>query len=212
MHITKNTYITKNSVWLDNQLLFSQDDTFAYQEFFKSAFKTLCAPYPKFYKMDSLSKLGFLVTEILLKDTDLLLRYAKEDIGLVFLNSSSTIITDTEHQQSINDRSNYFPSPAVFVYTLPNIMLGEICIKNGFFGENALLITEKFDATTLHTQIKLLTESCHIQACVAGWAEINEHHFEAFTMLIEPDDKAGNSKEKCTFAVENIQKLYTRKQ
>ena len=51
-----------------------------------------------------------------------------------------------------------------------------------------------------------------IQACVAGWAEINEHHFEAFTMLIEPDDMAGNSKEKCTFAVENIQKLYTRKQ
>lgn len=211
MHITKTTYISRNTIWQDNRIIHQQDETVSYQDFVKAAFKLLCAPYPKFYKMDSMSKLGYLATDILLKDTDLLSRYAKEEIGLVFLNSSSTIITDTEHQQSINDRSNYFPSPAVFVYTLPNIMLGEICIKNGFFGENALLISEKFDAATLHTQVKLLAEAGQIQACIAGWTEINEHHFEAFSMLIEPDDKAENSKEKCTFDVENIQKLYTRK-
>jgi len=210
MQITKTTYISKNTVWLNNELLYSQDDTVGYQDFIKASFKFLCTPYPKFYKMDIMSKLGYLATDILLKDMDLLSKYAKEDIGLVFLNSSSSIITDKEHQQTISDRNNYFPSPAVFVYTLPNIMLGEICIKNGFFGENALLISEKFDAEVLFTQIKLLSETRQLQACIAGWVETNENHFEAFTMLIEPNDKVEGSKEKCTFDVENIQKLYKR--
>ena len=70
MQITKTTYISKNTVWLNNELLYSQDDTVGYQDFIKASFKLLCTPYPKFYKMDIMSKLGYLATDILLKDMD----------------------------------------------------------------------------------------------------------------------------------------------
>ena len=39
--------------------------------------------YPKFYKMDNLSKLGFLAAEILLKGTDHEKKYGGIEIGMV---------------------------------------------------------------------------------------------------------------------------------
>lgn len=210
MYISKTTHISQNQVWCDDQLVFKQETDGNFQEFIKSAFKQLCTPYPKFYKMDSLSKLAFVASEVLLKDTALLSKYAKEDIGLVFLNSSSTINTDRDHQKSISDRNNYFPSPAIFVYTLPNIMLGELCIKNGFFGENTLLISEKFDAELLHRQVELLLGNKRLQACIAGWAEINDNNYEAFTMLVETDINVDNPKENRNFVPSNILRLYNR--
>src|SRR5215203_1457166 len=106
--------------------------------FLKELYKLLKCDYPKFYKMDNLSKLAFIASESLLKDKKL--TYASEDIALVFSNSSASLDTDIHYFNSVNDKNNYFPSPAVFVYTLPNIMVGEICIRNQFMGENAFFI------------------------------------------------------------------------
>jgi len=210
MLITKTTHITQKEVRCDDQPVFRQETEGNFQDFIKSAFKMVCTPYPKFYKMDSLCKLAFVASEVLLKDTDLLSKYAKEDIGLVFMNRSSTINTDRDHQNTISDRSNYFPSPAIFVYTLPNIMLGEICIKNGFLGENALLACEKFDAELLCRQVDLLYESQRLKACIAGWVDVNDNDYEAFIMLVEPDSGIANSKKSCNFAAPNIEELINR--
>jgi len=210
MLITKTTHISHNKVWLNDQVVYQQEPESNFQDFIKPAFKELCTPYPKFYKMDSLSKLAYVASEVLLKDTDLLSKYSKEEIGLVFLNSTSTINTDREHQKSVSGRANYFPSPAIFVYTLPNIMLGEICIKNGFFGENLLLVSEKFDAEMLHRQVKQLHESQRLQACITGWVDIDEDNYQAFIMLAESDSIVDNSKEFCTFDVATIEKLFNR--
>jgi len=210
MLITKTTRITQNKVWCDDQIVYQQDTESNFQDFIKPAFKELCTPYPKFYKMDSLSKLAFVASEVLLKDTNLLSKYSKEEIGFVFLNSASTINTDREHQKSISDRTNYFPSPAIFVYTLPNIMLGEICIKNGFFGENLLLISEKFDTEMIYRQVELLYENQRLQACITGWVDIDDDNFNAFIMLAESDSIVDNSKDFCTFDVSTIEKLFNR--
>lgn len=210
MLITKTTHITQNKVRCNDQIVYQQDTESNFQDFIKPAFKQLCTPYPKFYKMDSLSKLAYVASEVLLKDTDLLSKYAKEEIGLVFLNSASTINTDREHQKTISDRTNYFPSPAVFVYTLPNIMLGEICIKNGFFGENILLISEKFDAAMLYRQVELLFENNRLQACLTGWIDIDDNNYDAFTILAESDSVVDNSKDFCTFEASTIDKLFNR--
>jgi hypothetical protein len=59
--------------------------------------------------------------------------------ALVFANRSSSLDTDFKYQESINSQENYFPSPAVFVYTLPNICVGEISIKHKMQTENAFL-------------------------------------------------------------------------
>jgi len=210
MLITKTTHITHNKVWCNDQIVYQQDTESNFQDFIKPAFKQLCTPYPKFYKMDSLSKLAYVASEVLLKDTDLLSKYPKEEIGLVFLNSASTLNTDRDHQKTINDRTNYFPSPAIFVYTLPNIMLGEICIKNGFFGENLLLISEKFDAGMIYRQVKMLFENQRLQACLTGWIDVDEENYNAFIMLAESDSKVDNSKDFCTFDAATIDKLFNR--
>ncbi len=214
MYITKSACISQNTVWCNDQIVYQleylQEVDSVFQHFIKSVFKLICTPYPKFYKMDNLSKLAFVASEVLLKDTELLSKYAKEDIGLVFMNSSSTINTDRDHQKTISDRSNYFPSPAIFVYTLPNIMLGEICIKNGFFGENALIVSEKFDAELLCRQVELLCENQRLKACIAGWLDVNDNNYEAFIMLVEPDSSVDNSKKCINFAAPNIEELINR--
>ncbi|MCK9611884.1 MAG: hypothetical protein PHR81_02650 [Bacteroidales bacterium] len=211
MIITKSAHITKNLIRCNSREVFSQENDNGFTEFIKSAFKQICPAYPKFYKMDSLSKLAFVASEVLLKDTNLLSNYAKEDIGLLFLNNASTINTDNDHQKSISDRQNYFPSPSVFVYTLPNIMLGEICIKNQFFGENAVFITSEFDAEMLVSQVTILAEKKRIEACICGWADIEDDNYEAFLLLTENKTMLAGSEEICKFAALEINKLYNNK-
>lgn len=107
--------------------------------FAKNIYKSLEIDYPKFYKMDLLAKLGFLSTEILLQKAELSVE-EKENLALFMLSSYSSLSTDCNYQATIGDE--YFPSPAVFVYTLPNIVLGEICIRHKIYGENTCIISE----------------------------------------------------------------------
>jgi len=60
-------------------------------------------------------------------------------------NASSSLESDEKHQEFIRDRKKYSPSPSVFVYTLPNIMAGEIAIRHKIKGENTVFIFERFD-------------------------------------------------------------------
>ncbi|MFH1296133.1 MAG: hypothetical protein ABIJ04_02530 [Bacteroidota bacterium] len=140
--------------------------------------------------MDSLSKLGFISAELVLRQVNLDL-YDKKRVGIVLANGSSSLDTDLIHQQSINDRSQYFPSPSVFVYTLPNIMIGEICIRHQVKGENTFLISEKFDHRLLFNYVNELFQHHRVEACLAGWVELLKEQFEALLMFVEPAGKAG---------------------
>ena len=122
--------------------------------------------YPKFYKMDALSKLGFLAAEILLKNRPL--PYPKEDVAVILSNANSSLDTDIRYQQSTKD----IPSPALFVYTLPNIVIGEICIRNGFKGENSFFVFKAFDATFMTRYVESLMGQTPTQACICGWVEL----------------------------------------
>ena len=59
----------------------------------------------------------------------------REDRAVVFFNRSASLQADTAYQATIQDPDNFYPSPAAFVYTLPNIVTGEIAIRNKYFGE-----------------------------------------------------------------------------
>ncbi len=104
--------------------------------------------YPKFFKMDNLSKLGFLASELIFKDDESRFN-SREDIAVIGFNRSSSLEVDCRYQETIEDAENYFPSPSIFVYTLPNIVLGEIAIRNKFFGETSFYICETFDASQI---------------------------------------------------------------
>ena len=130
--------IRDNRLVIDDKIEFVTEIITTFAGFLKALYKKEQISYPKFYKMDSLSKLGFLTSERLFKECDVLEKYPKEEIGVIIFNSSASLDTDLAYQQTIEDKANYFPSPSVFVYTLPNILVGEICIRHKINGEKRL--------------------------------------------------------------------------
>jgi hypothetical protein len=180
-------------------------------KFLRAVYRHYVIDYPKFFKMDNLSKLGFLGAELLVRDTDLLTIYKGDRIGIILANSSSSLETDEKHQESINDRNNYYPSPSVFVYTLPNIMAGEISIQHKIQGENTVFISEQFDPAFTCNYISDLFLNKHVDCCIGGWVECYSDRYESFLFLAET---AGSLKryqeleENIIFAPSNIQKLY----
>lgn len=188
LNITRYCRVIKNKVINNSEEAFLSESNANFEEFIKGAYKSLGLPYPKFYKMDGLSKLAFVTSEFLTRGIVLKDKYDGKDIGVVIENSSSTLVTDSEHQKTIDDRSNYFPSPSLFVYTLPNIMIGEICIKNKIFGENALLVSKEFDIQILVNYVDSLFETGKVNCCIAGWVEFNANYYESLLFLVEKDN------------------------
>lgn len=138
--------IKKEQVWLNDELYF-EDSSGDFGLFSKNLFKSLEIDYPKFYKMDNQSKLAFLAAEIILKDENTL--NENQEIALVFANRNSSLDSDLKHQKSIQSTDEIFPSPAVFVYTLANICLGEVSIRHHLKTENAFFISSNFDEDLL---------------------------------------------------------------
>ena len=156
--------------------------------------------HPRFGKMDSLSKLGFTVADLVLQGTRLAEIHEPYKLGVVLSNSSSSLDTDLKYLESTAG----IPSPSLFVYTLPNIVLAEICIKNNFKGENFFFVSEKPDFKLLYMTINEMLDSNRLDACLGGWTEVLGEEYEAFIFLAEHglDDPTHE------FSEENIQNIY----
>ena len=166
-----------SKITVDGNLVFeSQSETF--QEFAKEAYKSLDLSYPKFHKMDNLSKLAFLSAETILKDED------HSRTAIVFANRSSSLDTDFKYQESINDQDNFYPSPAVFVYTLPNICVGEISIKHKMQTENAFFVLDEFDENFLNDYSEQILHSGKADKVLCGWVELYQENYKAFVYLL----------------------------
>ena len=98
----------------------------------------------------------------------------------MLFNHSSSIHADEAYQESISDVENYYPSPALFVYTLPSIVTGEIAIRNGYHGETSFYILPQRDAA-LMAQIQQATlQDATVDSMITGWLDYeDETHFEA---------------------------------
>jgi len=187
--IIKKVVIQNNSVIINDKIDFknTETDKSKFSVSAKSIYKHYNIKYPKFYKMDNLSKLGFLAADILLKNSDILSKYKSEEIAVVLSNESSSLDTDTEYQKTINDRNNYFPSPAVFVYTLANIVIGEICIKHKIKGENTVFIEKDFNKSFIFDYTDILFTEGKTKSCIAGRVNFNypDKNYYAELYLLE---------------------------
>ena len=123
LYIQNYCSIKNNRVTLNGNLIFEESSEDV-KSFLKNVYQYLEPNYSKFFKMDTLSKLAFLSAEIILKDV------TQKNIAIILSNKASSLDTDRKHQDSISDKDNYYPSPAVFVYTLPIIGIGEISIRH----------------------------------------------------------------------------------
>ena len=144
-------------------------------------YRTYVKDYPKFYKMDTLSRLGFIATELLF-DNHQVANNPKQT-AIVFANRSASLKNDMDYQYTIQREDNYYPSPALFVYTLPNIVTGEVAIRNLFQGESSLYIAQ--DETALKPLAELAFLQPDVITVVYGWVECSDKDcFEAHVKLL----------------------------
>lgn len=175
--------ITPEEVILDQRKLWERKEELGEQEgkehhsLLTTLYKQMIGNYPKFYKMDGLSRLGFVASEILLNaekgETD-------KERAIIFFNHSSSIASDRNYKESINDKNNYFPSPSIFVYTLPNIVTGEIAIRNHFHGETSFFILPDKDERLMEEILQASCRDDQSKSFLTGWIDYeDERHFEA---------------------------------
>lgn len=198
-YITSGCLIGKHGIYKNEELLYKNSEA-NLPDFLLAAYRHFELNYPKFHKMDNLSKLGWLASEVLLKDSFPACKYESKDIGVVLSNASSSLDTDIKYFET----TKIMASPALFVYTLPNIVIGEICIRHHFKGENAFFIFEKFDAEFMQQYVSNLLNNNILQACICGWVELLDNEYKTVLFLIE---KKANG-QSILFTKENINKIY----
>ena len=152
--------------------------------------------------MDGLSKLGFVASETILKDNENRFEPC-EDTTVICFNRSSSLEIDTQYQETISDNENYFPSPSLFVYTLPNIVTGEIAIRNGFFGETSCYISENFDAGQMVEFVENAFFDKSTRRVLLAWIEDFEGKHEVLMALVS------NEKRDMVFTKEQLETLYS---
>ncbi len=197
-YITGSCKIDKGAVFLNGEKLFENGNT-DFSNFLLSVYQHFQLNYPKFYKMDNLSKLGWIAAEILLKDfkkDD----YQPEEIGMVLANANSSLDNDIKYFESLKE----FASPSLFVYTLPNIVIGEICIRNHFKGEHAFFIQDTFDAGFMAHQVDYLLNNDILKACICGWVDVLDQDYKAVLFLVEK----GKTEQLVSFSAENMNSIF----
>lgn len=192
--------IYNNTISLQGKTVFS-DESEKFKDFIKKAYTYFETDYSKFFKMDSLSKLAFLAADLVLKNEDL--NEIENDIALIFSNRASSLDTDRKHQKSIENKEAYFPSPAVFVYTLPNICLGEISIKHKLYSENSFFIFAEFDPEYLFQYAEALLQKGKSEKVLCGWVDFENEKADAFLYLVDRQGKIKHNTKEIT-------ELYTR--
>jgi len=186
--ISKFINISQDVVSENGKPIFhNQEDTFS--AFMKNVYKSLNISYPKFYKMDDLCKLAFIASELLLQNE------TEKDIALLFSNNEASLDTDLKHQQSIQNQEDYYPSPAVFVYTLPNITIGEVSIRHQLKSESAFFVAENYQTEYLHKYTEYLLKTNKSQKVLCGWIHFLNGDYKADFYLVEKMGILEHSKE-----------------
>lgn len=153
-------------------------------DFLNAGYVNLGISYPKFHKMDNQCKLGMLATEILLDGRAHDKKYEESETGLVLSNAHASLDVDLRYAKSMRAGA----SPALFVYTLPNIVIGEISIRHHFKGENAFFVFKHFDGNFIVDYVTDLFESQLIKNCICGWVDVLNEDYRAILFLIETDN------------------------
>jgi hypothetical protein len=188
--VLAHSYVCPTGTYLNGTLVLN---THGEENPLKLGYQFLQVEYPKFHKMDVLSKMAFIGTELILpffpSGTDL-----ENELQLLFANASSSQQTDTNFVESYQKLNN--PSPSLFVYTLPNIVTGELCIRNKWFGENCFFIEPDFNAANFETWASLAFAKGN-SLCLCGWVEAKATgEQECFLFLLSDSSDGTNQIEK----------------
>ena len=136
--------------------------------------------------MDMLSRLGFISTELLIEAEGLERFVPNDNRAIILFNHSSSIHTDKEYFKTIQNPDEYFPSPSLFVYTLPNIVTGEIAIRNMYAGETSFYMLSYKDEGLMEKVQKASFLDGITDSMITGWLDYeNDDNFEANIYTVE---------------------------
>ncbi len=205
MKIVANCHISSKGAFLNKELKFQFED----ENWLKECYQKMELDYPKFYKMDNLSKMTVLATE-LLKSEKHFESIQDDELELLFANSNASQHTDMKFIESYVTVGN--PSPSLFVYTLPNILTGELAIRNKWYGENTFFVAPKFDSI-LFTERLYHTSRKGTKMCLCGWVDSkvdkkNEVTEECFLFLVSLNGNE-SKEERLSFAV-TLNEIFVR--
>jgi 3-oxoacyl-[acyl-carrier-protein] synthase-1 len=183
LHQTHHVSITPNCVAIDGIAHTYQTSG---KEMLTELYKNEVGDYPKFYKMDMLSRLGFIAAELLLKSEGKQRLEADEHRAVILFNHSSSFHADAQYLDSIKDPENYFPSPSLFVYTLPNIVTGEIAIRNHYNGETSFYILAEEDASLIAQVQQASLSDPMTESMISGWLDYEDDtNFKADMYILD---------------------------
>lgn len=199
LSIASSVYINNHSCNKDGKALLSTEE---YKKVYSADdfYKCLKYNYMKFFKMDLLCKWAWLGAEVLLSNNSLAKNVNKNNVAVILMTHHGCIDVDKKYLRT----TETIPSPALFVYTLPNIMLGEICIRHRFKGEQASLVSSGLNVEELYYYANDLLQNRGMDACLVGWVDAYNDNKEVVMCWVE---KGGNGH---PFTINNIEEIYSK--
>ena len=147
----------------------------------RTLYKELGEKNLKFFKMDNLCKLGYVASCKLMQG--IMHNTPSDRIAVILASRSGSLDTDLRHAHHI--ATNPSASPAIFVYTLANVVAAEIAIRHHCQGELMIFIepAKAMDKLATHAQHLINRTSC--DAVIYGWCELMEGQYETELKLIK---------------------------
>ena len=171
--------IGNGSIVVDGETVFLDADAY-FGTFIREAYKSRGESGMKFYKMDDFCKLGYIASEWLLDGIE----FGEEECGIVLSGKYGCLDTDMRHQQIIDAEGDSAASPAVFVYTLPNVVAGEISIRHHIKGENTWFYSSDSSMADIREYAHLMLSATGMRYAVVGHLDCIAGEYNAVFELI----------------------------
>ena len=197
-HIQAYCTIRGRSIHINGTPFLDVDPSESLPGFLKAAYRELAVDYPKFHKMDGLCKAIFIATELVARTSGPF----EQHMPLIFSNRSSSYLADSRHAADISRPENPVASPATFVYTLPNIAMGEISIRHRLQSENVFFIFDNYLPEFLVPYVNAtLTSTPTANSVLCGWTEITENTCDLFLYRVGTSGQLAHG-------IEQLNRLY----
>lgn len=92
-------------------------------------------------------------------------------MAVILFNRTSSVVADNAYAATISDPGNYYPSPALFVHTLPNISTGEVALRHGLHGETSFFILPAADERLMQRILRAAMLDTGTHHAIAGWID-----------------------------------------
>lgn len=185
LRIAHTVHITPHDVTIDGEKIDVGGECEG-QALLTALYRARVADYPKYFKMDAMCRLGFIASELLLQAEGKPRFTPRDDRAVVLFNNTSSVCSDRKYAATAAADGGQYASPSLFVCTLPNIVTGEIAIRNAYRGETSFYILQSDNRARTDAIIRATLADGHTHSLLTGWIDCpDDNRFEARLSIVE---------------------------